>query len=189
MGKEFPLSLLGPRRHDSQQSLDSIYEQKIPRLYAMSSTDSEISSEVGRSCTTLAAEQVHSSSIIKWWWMEIGAAILAILTMLVLITVLSVQDGKPLRTWDNGIITVNTIVAAISTVNRITLMFPVSGAISQAMWIWFARSRRSDGCKSKLDDLEIFDEASRGPWGSLLLLWRLKKTVYVQSKSPKNVPS
>lgn len=169
------LSPLGSSRHDSQQSFDSVDDQKNPAIqfYSMSTSDGE----AGRSCTTLAAEQVHSSSILQWWWIEIGASVLSIVTMFVLIAVLSLQDGKPIQTWDHGNVTINTVVAAISTLNRISLMFPVSGAISQAMWIWFAGSKKSERCQSRLEDLEVFDEASRGAWGSLQLLWRLKHTM------------
>lgn len=178
MGKDFPLSTLGPSRHDSDQSFESISNLYSPQKpFATSPTP--ISDEFGRSRTTLAAEQVHQSSILQWWWMEIGASIISVVTMLMQMIILSRQDGKPIQTWENGYITVNTVIAAVSTLNRISLMFPVSGAISQAMWIWFSAGSKSERCRSRLEDLEIFDEASRGAWGSMFLLWRLRKTMYV----------
>lgn len=58
-------------------------------------------------------------------------------------------------------------------------MFPVSGAISQAMWIWFSNKKKNGSSNSQLGDVEIFDGASRGAWGSILLLWRLKAKLHL----------
>lgn len=46
-------------------------------------------------------------------------------------------------------------------------MIPVSSAISRAQWTWFRRER-------PLHDFHLFDQASRGPWGSLALIWRVR---------------
>lgn len=48
-------------------------------------------------------------------------------------------------------------------------MIPVSTAISQTQWVWF-----SQGKPKPLYDLHLFDQASRGALGSLVLLWRLR---------------
>ncbi|KAF2804551.1 uncharacterized protein BDZ99DRAFT_525387 [Mytilinidion resinicola] len=45
-------------------------------------------------------------------------------------------------------------------------MLPVSSAISQAQWTWFSRER-------PFYDFHVFDQASRGAWGSLILLLRM----------------
>ncbi|KAF4439717.1 hypothetical protein FACUT_3933 [Fusarium acutatum] len=45
-----------------------------------------------------------------------------------------------------------------------SMVIPVSEGLSQLKWNAFARSQRP------LDDLKTFDQASRGPFGSLLLL-------------------
>lgn len=46
-------------------------------------------------------------------------------------------------------------------------MFPVSVAISQTQWTWFRKAR-------PLHDFHLLDQASRSPWGSLVLLWRVR---------------
>jgi len=51
-------------------------------------------------------------------------------------------------------------------------MIPIGAAIGQLKWIWFAQKERP------LADFQTFDEASRGPIGSLKLIGRLKG-VYV----------
>jgi hypothetical protein len=45
-------------------------------------------------------------------------------------------------------------------------MVPVAAGINQLKWMHFEKAHR-------LSDLEVFDETSRGPWGSLELIMRL----------------
>jgi hypothetical protein len=57
----------------------------------------------------------------------------------------------------------------LSKVASAALIVPVSEAIGQLKWTWF------NGNESKeMIDFEIFDKASRGAWGSFLLLFRAK---------------
>jgi len=43
------------------------------------------------------------------------------------------------------------------------LILPVSEAIGQLKWIWFQK-------EAALWDFQVYDAASRGPWGAALLL-------------------
>jgi hypothetical protein len=106
----------------------------------------------------------------KAWIMEILAAVASVILLVVLVVFLRVYDGKTMTHWPAGI-TINTIVAAISMVIRVAFMFMVGSVLSQGSWNWVSGSKRS---ASRLSDLELFDSASRGAWGSLKLLWRLK---------------
>lgn len=57
----------------------------------------------------------------------------------------------------------------LSKVASAALILPISEAIGQLKWTWF------NGSDSKeMIDFEIFDKASRGAWGSFLLLFRTK---------------
>lgn len=47
------------------------------------------------------------------------------------------------------------------------LIVPTSEAIGQLKWNWFHESKA-------MWDFEIFDKASRGPWGAVMLLFRTK---------------
>lgn len=47
------------------------------------------------------------------------------------------------------------------------MMNPVVECISQLKWLWFVR-------KQKLIDIQAFDDASRGPTGSLILIGKLR---------------
>ena len=76
------------------------------------------------------------------------------------------RNNKPPR-WKLGL-TLNTLVAVLSKVASAALLLPASEALGQLKWSWF------QGDSKRMWDFEIFDNASRGPWGSLLLLIRTK---------------
>jgi hypothetical protein len=82
-----------------------------------------------------------------------------------IIASLAVIKDKPLDKWPSGL----TIVNVLSKVASAALILPISEAIGQLKWSWFYGKRSRDA-----NDFEIFDKASRGAWGSLLLLCRTK---------------
>lgn len=67
--------------------------------------------------------------------------------------------------WPSALTAVNVLGKVASA----CLILPISEAIGQLKWTWF------NGTDSKeMIDFEIFDKASRGAWGSFLLLFRTK---------------
>lgn len=80
--------------------------------------------------------------------------------------VLSKFDQRSLPDWPFAI-TLNTFLAFFATLAKAAFMIPVSAAIARAQWTWFRRER-------PLHDFHVFDQASRGPWGSLALIWRVR---------------
>jgi len=62
-------------------------------------------------------------------------------------------------------ITLNAFVAFFTTLAAVTLLIPVTEAVSQWKWNYFMTEQ-------PLSDFEVFDDASRGAWGSVLLLRR-----------------
>jgi len=86
-------------------------------------------------------------------------------------------DGRQQQTWTigNAQLTLNTIVVAISTVMRSSLLLVVGGALNQSAWNWFAA--RTSGAEPEgrpLEDLETFSEAAANSWNSVKLLYRTK---------------
>ncbi|KAF6837147.1 hypothetical protein CPLU01_03259 [Colletotrichum plurivorum] len=81
--------------------------------------------------------------------------------------VLQRSDGQPPPDWPLGL-TINTAVAALSTVSRIALAIPITEGLAQAKWAWFKKRPRP------LRDFDAFEQASRGIWGSLTLVVRTK---------------
>jgi hypothetical protein len=101
-----------------------------------------------------------------WWWWEIAATVISIACMCALVVLLVKIDNTPLQSWWPPI-QPNTTIAVLTTIGQAALMVPVASCISQLKWRHFLLQPR------KLVDLQLFDEASRGPWGSAVLLYRL----------------
>ena len=59
-------------------------------------------------------------------------------------------------------LTLNAIVSVLATAFQSSLINAVAGAISQLKWCHYTRKR-------KLLDIQDFDDASRGPWGSIVM--------------------
>jgi hypothetical protein len=113
------------------------------------------------------ASRVSPLYLLKGWWPEILCCLISVVCLVALVLVLQAYDDQPLPAWSGGI-TLNTIVALLSTVCRTLFVVAASQALSQAKWNWFKGSPRP------LTDLSVFDDASRGPWGSLKLLFTIK---------------
>ncbi|KAK4669186.1 LOW QUALITY PROTEIN: uncharacterized protein QC763_200780 [Podospora pseudopauciseta] len=105
-------------------------------------------------------------SAIGNWWPEIASSLFSLLCIPALVILLRSYDDRPLSEWYLTI-TPNIVIAFIFTICRISFIYPLVQALAQQRWNWF-KSPRS------LDDFRVFDEASRGPWGSLLLMIRMK---------------
>ncbi|KAI0842302.1 hypothetical protein F5Y06DRAFT_259489 [Hypoxylon sp. FL0890] len=107
-----------------------------------------------------------------WWWWEILAIILSLACMCGLVVLLAKIDNLPLQSWWLPI-EPNSLVAALITVAKASMMVAVASCIGQLKWRHFTIRPRT------LADLQLFDNASRGPWGSALLLWSLSFRVRV----------
>ncbi|KAL3595631.1 hypothetical protein FPOAC2_09981 [Fusarium poae] len=76
------------------------------------------------------------------------------------------MDGKQYSEWTFSI-SLNAVTAILSTCCSAAMMHNVSAFIGQQKWIHLKKSPRT------VYDIETFDEASRGPYGSILLLLRI----------------
>ncbi|KAK1955987.1 hypothetical protein LY78DRAFT_544774, partial [Colletotrichum sublineola] len=90
------------------------------------------------------------------------SSILALGCIIAMVVVLSIYQGKPLPKWPK-LISINSLIAIFTAMFKASLILPVAEGLGQLKWNWFSRSQ-------KLGDLVMFDNASRGPWGSFLLL-------------------
>ncbi|TGJ88676.1 hypothetical protein E0Z10_g102 [Xylaria hypoxylon] len=79
---------------------------------------------------------------------------------------LSKVDGTPLEAWGLPIVP-QSLIAILTTAGKTALLVPAASCISQLKWRHFAKRPR------KLIDIQLFDDASRGPWGSTLLFCHL----------------
>jgi Protein of unknown function (DUF3176) len=118
-----------------------------------------------------------------WWTWELIAAAVTVAAMLGLIDLLAQADRHPRQSWVIGgsQLTLNTLVAAISTVIRSSLLLLVAGALNQCAWNWFATRDAGEQPEGPpLKDLETFSEAAANPWNCIKLLYQTKGR-YVES--------
>ncbi|KAI1152467.1 hypothetical protein F4825DRAFT_307815 [Nemania diffusa] len=101
-----------------------------------------------------------------WWWWDIMALVTYLILIIGLVILLKSIDNKPLRSWVIPI-QPNTVIAALATVSKAALLVPIASCLSQLKWHHFTSAPR------KLADLQLFDQASRGPWGSLVFLFQV----------------
>lgn len=102
-----------------------------------------------------------------WQW-ELSAAAFSLACFAAVVGVLIAFDKTTLSRWSFAVgITPNTVVATLSTFSRTALLVPVASCLSQLKWIHIVTASRS------LNEIQIFDDASRGPWGSLEFVFRM----------------
>ncbi|KAJ5951516.1 uncharacterized protein N7479_009929 [Penicillium vulpinum] len=99
-----------------------------------------------------------------WVWNIVGLG-MALAMLIAIIVILSMYDGKQQPRWKW--ISLNTLLSWLSTVGKACIAFPLSAGLSQLKWVWFAQRKRP------LSDLRVFDNASRGIYGSAELVWAL----------------
>lgn len=108
----------------------------------------------------------------QWWSVEILCCIASAGCLGGIIALLIVYDGKPQESWPIKVLTINGLVALLATLCRTFFMVAISAALAQGKWNHL--SGRNDASSFQLRDFSLFDDASKGPWGSAMLLWRFK---------------
>ncbi|KAI1865903.1 uncharacterized protein JN550_008161 [Neoarthrinium moseri] len=104
--------------------------------------------------------------VLKPWTLEILSVTSSALLLIVLVCLLVVFDGKPIFDWRG--VTLNAIVSVLSTASKGLLMLGVDEAVGQWKWILFWRQ------ECVVLDFHTVDSASRGPLGSIRLLWKFR---------------
>jgi hypothetical protein len=105
------------------------------------------------------------------WILEIVCIFLGVLLIIALCLVLWHYDGKEAPQFGDAFgtsLTLNTVVSIIVTGARVSLLLPAAECVGQLKWTWLAKKYRP------LNDVSIFDKASRGIFGGFGLLWRTK---------------
>ncbi|KAL6705585.1 hypothetical protein ACN47E_006532 [Coniothyrium glycines] len=100
------------------------------------------------------------------WWLEILCAILLVGALVGIVATVNAFNDKPLPHWPYAL-SINSFIAAYSVLLKVTSGFILAEGISHIKW---TRLKESHSLRS----FWIHDEASRGPWGALHLLWNDK---------------
>ncbi|KAL4915650.1 hypothetical protein BDW62DRAFT_219218 [Aspergillus aurantiobrunneus] len=109
-------------------------------------------------------DKIQAGSLLTGWD-KLGLG-LALAILIAIIVILRVYNGKQQPSWKW--ISLNTLLSWLSTVGKGCIVFPLSTGLSQLKWVWFSQRKRP------LSDLRVFDNASRGIYGSAELLWALR---------------
>lgn len=124
----------------------------------------------------------HGLTFIAGWHWEIAAWLFAAISLFTLIVVFAVFKGKPLSQWKSSIAP-STVVAILSQFGQTAILAPVTACICQSMWLWLEMKGRavqpamSNGqTYPRLFHMQEYDDGSRGPLGSLLLLCKHPKS-------------
>ncbi|KAG8162585.1 hypothetical protein KVR01_008350 [Diaporthe batatas] len=102
----------------------------------------------------------------SWFW-EVVATIFAIGAVASIIALLARYEGQPLPKWPYAI-TLNALIAVLTTVANAAMAVPLSSGLGQLKW------ERMKNNYARLVDMEVLDEASRGAWGAINMLVRLR---------------
>lgn len=103
----------------------------------------------------------------SWWWGEIMAVVVSVAAMIAMLVILAQSNGKALAWW-SFFFQPNTVVSILAMVSKASMMLVVSACLSQLKWKHFQDRPRP------LSHLQVFDDASRGPWGSLVFVGSLR---------------
>lgn len=161
--------------HAIETQLQNYYNGKLtsmakvnnsPQTHSYDSVPVAEADSGSHSSTTSAYKRYAAYSPNEWLSESISSAV-ALGLVIAIGTIFWSMNNKPLHKW-NSRISLNASISILTTAYAMALMHGVSTFIGQAKWLHFRDKPR------KLADLETFDQASRGLWGSALLLTTVK---------------
>ncbi|KAM7218679.1 Protein of unknown function (DUF3176) domain containing protein [Rhypophila decipiens] len=114
-------------------------------------------------------------STLRVWWPEMLTCVLILGMFGAVVGTIHPYQGKPLPNWPYHL-QINTVVSIYFTVIKACMLFILAEGLGQLKWGWF-----SSGQTRPLYHLAAYDNATRGPWGSLNLLWKLRCRTFLPS--------
>lgn len=112
------------------------------------------------------------------WTVEINAASFSLACFAAICGVLIAYDQIPSPDLRYGL-TLNAVISILATGCKSSLLFTLGESISQAKWSWFTR-----GAPKPLVHMQTIDSASRGPSGTIMMLFGQLDVC----RSPQSVP-
>jgi hypothetical protein len=112
----------------------------------------------------------YTTWVQDWWLFELASLALGTGATTAIVVILLHYQNKPAPQLNSvmGVkITLNTIIAILATVSRASVLLPVAECICQQKWAWFSGSARP------VTELDVFDQGSRGAFGSVVLIWKV----------------
>ncbi|KAL8842161.1 MAG: hypothetical protein Q9176_002854 [Flavoplaca citrina] len=138
---------------------DDNNDERAPLLKSTSSSHEDQGSSLAQNAGNLLA---------NWWLWELIEACTSLAALAVIIIILFIYDGSSLPDWPS-VFTINSVISFLSTISKLSIVAAASAAISQCKWLWYRQAE-----PRRLQDLQLFDDASRGPLGAIQLLFSLR---------------
>lgn len=101
------------------------------------------------------------------WLYEILSVTIALGAVGSTLGILAKFNGRSLPEWPYYI-TLNALIAVLVAITTATMNMALQSSMGQLKWIRFTES------KARLFDMEAFDDASRGTWGAIKLLFTFR---------------
>lgn len=102
------------------------------------------------------------------WKFEVISVATSVAALVAISGILLAYDDKPMSHW-HVFVRPNTVVSILSTLAKSSMLTVIAQGLGQLKWDHFQRRPRL------LMDFELFDDASKGPLGSTLLLFRMSR--------------
>jgi Protein of unknown function (DUF3176) len=109
--------------------------------------------------------------LLRIWWLEFLCCVLFVGALAAVVITIYPYEGRPLPQWPYRL-TINSLISVYMVILKAAMLLVAAEGLSQLKWTWFGKHH-------PLRDLLSFDNASRGPWGSLTLMWRLRGRQFV----------
>lgn len=98
-----------------------------------------------------------------FWVYEIIASLVSLAMIAAIFGVLHHYNGWDVDLWDYSW-SLGSLIGLLATISQVAMAVPLASGISQLKWTWYKNSQ-------KLTDLDKFEQSSRGPFGSVRLLF------------------
>ncbi|KAJ5950912.1 uncharacterized protein N7479_009325 [Penicillium vulpinum] len=166
-----PYSALHDGQSESDLELERVETQASPRMSVhrhVSETEIGVSEIDGMNVHTQLQTDIETKQPgFDWsgsWVWEIASITLAVVGLVLLVAFLVSIKNTPYASWQYTV-SPNTIVSIIVTITKAAVLVSVSSCLGQLKWNLFQNS-------TPLYHMQVIDQASRGPWGSLEVLLR-----------------
>lgn len=111
--------------------------------------------------------QSLADKINDWFVWEILGMATSAGVLIALAVVLAKYDRIPEPRW--RYVSLNSLISWLSTIFRACIIISTNEALGQLKWIWFSQKQ-----ERLVQELRVYDSASRGAYGALQLIWTLR---------------
>ncbi|ROW11080.1 hypothetical protein VMCG_01103 [Cytospora schulzeri] len=160
-----------------EQTRPGIYRPNIAETYGRAALVDSTDDEQASKPTTAYSEkegpttnqQVEAKNrngavgVLALWWWEITAQIFSLVCMCLILYVLARINNRRLSDWTYPI-QPNSVISVLTTAGKTSMFVSIASCLGQLKWRHFSDNPHP------LKHVELFEDASRGPWGSLRLL-------------------